>query len=166
MEKYDYVCVSLLIPSCPFPGFLLFCLFLVLSLVLCPRKVSLKNCLFPDRRFYMDVDAVIMNPDIRLETFVDVAGSSGDLVMTNDWNGPNSGVWLAKSTPWTIAFLRLAYAQRCCCATPVPIQPTLTKLPVSIFLPYDAHPVCCSRTLFHFPCTHTHTHALTLCFGS
>ena len=42
-----------------------------------------------------------------------VASSNGaDLILTEDWSGPNSGVWIAKNSPWTRKFMRLAFDQK------------------------------------------------------
>eukprot|EP01034_Spumella_vulgaris_P023475 gene23475-29692_t len=50
-----------------------------------------------------------MNPSIRLERFI---SPGADLVMTTDWNGLNTGVWLAKNTDWTKWFLHTAFEQK------------------------------------------------------
>ena len=40
------------------------------------------------------------------------ASNGGDLILTEDWSGPNSGVWIANNTPWTRKFLKLAFDQK------------------------------------------------------
>jgi len=54
--------------------------------------------------FYTDMDAIIMNPTIRLETLI-AADPNKDMIMTNDWSGPNTGIWIAKNTSFTKWFL-------------------------------------------------------------
>ena len=42
-----------------------------------------------------------------------IAASNGaDLIVTEDWSGVNSGVWIANNTPWTRKFLRTAFEQK------------------------------------------------------
>mmetsp|Transcript_25210 Transcript_25210/g.42531 ORF Transcript_25210/g.42531 Transcript_25210/m.42531 type:complete len:376 (+) Transcript_25210:122-1249(+) len=67
-----------------------------------------------DYVMYVDMDAVIMQPDIAVERLIYATerGPSADIIMQNDWNGPNTGIWLAKNTAWTAEFLSLAWAQQ------------------------------------------------------
>lgn len=59
---------------------------------------------------YMDMDIVIMNMTKRLEDFIFAFPfNQTDIIMTEDWNGPNTGVWLAKNSEWTKYFLRTAW---------------------------------------------------------
>lgn len=44
-----------------------------------------------DYVFYIDMDIVIMNMEISLETFISSALKNKDFIMTTDWNGPNTG---------------------------------------------------------------------------
>ena len=61
-----------------------------------------------DFLFYMDVDAVVMNPETRLEDIVDF---DYDQVLAADSNGVNCGVWLVRNTPWTLWFLDELWAR-------------------------------------------------------
>ena len=48
-----------------------------------------------------------------LHLFYSVDSSNGaDLILTEDWSGPNSGVWIAKNSPWARKFMRLAFDQK------------------------------------------------------
>ncbi len=62
-----------------------------------------------DYLMYMDMDVVIMNPLLRLESFI---APGFDFVMTEDWGGLNSGNWLAKNTDFSKWFLRTAWEQK------------------------------------------------------
>jgi hypothetical protein len=64
-----------------------------------------------DYLFYIDMDAVIMNPEIKLESLISVGGKGSDFIMTEDWNGLNTGVWFVKNTLWSKKFLELAWNQ-------------------------------------------------------
>ena len=67
-----------------------------------------------DYVFYIDMDAIIMNAHYKVEKFIQSASlvnQHSDLIMTNDWNGLNSGVWIAKNTAWTRWFLITAWDQ-------------------------------------------------------
>ena len=57
------------------------------------------------------MDIVIMNMDKTIEKLIEVS-NGGDLIMTEDWSGPNTGVWIANNSPWTKKFLRLAFEQK------------------------------------------------------
>ena len=69
-----------------------------------------------DYIFYIDTDAVFMNPSIRLEDLI-AAGDSGyaekpkDFIMTKDWNGPNTGCFFTRRSEWSADFLQLAWDQ-------------------------------------------------------
>jgi hypothetical protein len=68
---------------------------------------------------YMDMDAVIMNFDRKIQDFIaldqqirstlDPPRSGSDIIMTEDWRGPNTGVWIAKNTSFTKWFLQSAW---------------------------------------------------------
>ena len=62
-----------------------------------------------DYVMYIDMDAVIMNFDIPIEAFISKAGPCSDIIMSEDWNGPNSGVWLVKNTAWSQWFFHHAW---------------------------------------------------------
>ena len=67
-----------------------------------------------DYVFYIDMDIVIMNMSRSIEEFIAVAdsmNSNTDIIMTNDWNGPNTGVWIARNSEWAIWFLQEAWNQ-------------------------------------------------------
>jgi hypothetical protein len=61
------------------------------------------------------MDAVIMNMDIKVEDFITISNdmspqiSDQDFIMTGDWNGPNTGIWIAKVSPFTSWFFQLAW---------------------------------------------------------
>lgn len=70
--------------------------------------VVLKHLRRFDYVFYMDMDVVVTNPLFGLDALVGSYPTS-DIIMTNDWSGPNTGMWLARNTPWTNKFLQLAW---------------------------------------------------------
>lgn len=63
------------------------------------------------------MDAVIMQPGVTLSGLISSANShsacgssdSCDLILTQDWNGPNTGAMLIRNSPFSISFLRLAW---------------------------------------------------------
>ena len=63
----------------------------------------------------VDADALIMNPDIRVEELMDWRAHQ---VLAADHNGPNSGVWLIRDTPWSRWFVRELWAQEALVALP------------------------------------------------
>ncbi|CAB1116254.1 GT34 [Ectocarpus sp. CCAP 1310/34] len=68
-----------------------------------------------DYVIFVDIDAFVMNPAFKLEWLLDVArkqqqtgeidgwgaGNGSDLIVTQDWNGPNSGVILVKNSDFS-----------------------------------------------------------------
>ncbi len=44
------------------------------------------------------MDCVIMNPSVKLESFISAAGRGADLIMTEDWSGANTGVYVLADT--------------------------------------------------------------------
>jgi hypothetical protein len=64
-----------------------------------------------DYLFYLDMDTVIMNPSVTLESFIDASARKFDIVITEDTNGLNTGVMLMRNSPWTLWFLRTAWEQ-------------------------------------------------------
>ncbi|CAM9780552.1 unnamed protein product, partial [Ectocarpus sp. 12 AP-2014] len=68
-----------------------------------------------DYVIFVDIDAFVMNPAFKLEWLLDVArkqqqtggidgwgaGKESDLIVTQDWNGPNSGVILIKNSDFS-----------------------------------------------------------------
>jgi hypothetical protein len=97
-----------------------------------------------DYLFYIDMDAVVMNPAVRLESLIAAAAATGagtgdaDFIMTEDWNGLNTGVWFAKNTAWAKAFLQLAWNQ----SQLIP--------PLSLTPPYGKHPFEYEQRAFHY----------------
>ena len=71
-------------------------------------KIVLKHLPRFDYVFYMDMDVVVTNPLFSLAG-VARAFPAADVIMTNDWSGPNTGMWLARNTPWTAQLLKLAW---------------------------------------------------------
>jgi len=63
-----------------------------------------------DYVMYIDSDAIIMDPKRPLDEFI-IAGGSSDMIMTEDWSGLNGGVWIAKSSPWTHAYMKELWNQ-------------------------------------------------------
>lgn len=67
-----------------------------------------------DYVMYIDMDAVIMQPSITVESLIYATKESAeaDIVIQSDWNGANTGIWMAKNTAWTKEFLQLAWDQK------------------------------------------------------
>jgi hypothetical protein len=68
-----------------------------------------------DYIMYIDMDAIVMNGAYKVETFIYSAAllnPQSDFILTNDWNGLNTGVWIAKNTEWTRWFLKTAWEQK------------------------------------------------------
>jgi mannan polymerase II complex MNN10 subunit len=63
-----------------------------------------------DYLMYIDMDAVIMHPLTPLSVFINLSPTS-DFIMTEDWNGVNTGIWLAKNTDFAHWFLKTAWNQ-------------------------------------------------------
>ena len=61
-----------------------------------------------DFLFYVDVDTIITNVDVKLEDIVDYGY---DQILAADRNGLNCGVWLIRNTPWSMWFLDEMWAQ-------------------------------------------------------
>lgn len=59
---------------------------------------------------YIDMDVVIMNSALPLSVFIDLQPNA-DFIMTEDWNGINTGVWITKNTPFARWFLQTAWNQ-------------------------------------------------------
>ncbi|CAM9495252.1 unnamed protein product, partial [Phaeothamnion confervicola] len=49
---------------------------------------------------FMDMDAFVMNPSIKLEWLIEGSGGK-DILMTEDWNGANTGVFLVRNSRWS-----------------------------------------------------------------
>ena len=96
MHGYDFICEEdWLDPSRPIQW----------SKILLLEKV-LKNC---DYKwiFWTDADSLFMNLSIRLEDLVD---SEYNLIISNDYNGINTGEFLIKNCPWSAQLLSGIYA--------------------------------------------------------
>lgn len=72
-----------------------------------------------DYLFYLDMDTLIMNPSIKLETLISAAradvGSAGgdppDMIISEDMNGLNTGSFIMRNSEWSLWFLRTAWEQ-------------------------------------------------------
>ena len=62
-----------------------------------------------DYLLYLDMDTIIMDLDIKLESFIMATGPCADIIMSEDWNGPNTGIWLIKNSKWSQWFVQHAY---------------------------------------------------------
>lgn len=59
----------------------------------------------PDDLFmWIDTDAIIMNSAVKVEDLVAEAGAP-HFLWSYDWNGPNSGVWIARFTSQALHFI-------------------------------------------------------------
>ncbi len=58
---------------------------------------------------YVDMDAVIMQLSTPLEAFIEATGPCSDIILTEDWNGPNTGIYLVKNSPWSRWFVAHAW---------------------------------------------------------
>lgn len=58
---------------------------------------------------YMDTDTLVMNPDIKIETLID---ERYDVVISEDWNGVNTGVFLTRNSTWSWWLLDELWKQR------------------------------------------------------
>lgn len=56
---------------------------------------------------YVDLDTVILNENIKLESIIyaNEKTMNADFIMTKDPHGPNSGVFFARRSEWTMSFL-------------------------------------------------------------
>jgi len=64
-----------------------------------------------DYIFYLDMDGIIMNQELKLETIIDATERKYDFIVTSDQYGFNVGTFIAKNTPWTLSFLQLTWQQ-------------------------------------------------------
>jgi len=60
---------------------------------------------------FMDVDTLVTNLAVRLEDLVQT-GSGGDLIVSEDWNGVNTGVFLLRNSRWSHWFLEEAWGAK------------------------------------------------------
>jgi hypothetical protein len=59
---------------------------------------------------FMDVDALVTNLAVKLEELVRPGG--GDFIVSEDWNGVNTGVFLLRNSPWSQWFLEEAWGAK------------------------------------------------------
>ena len=64
-----------------------------------------------DYVFYVDMDMVIMNPEISPESLINQGPPGQDFTLTNDWSGVNTGVIIARNSAFSQEFLQLAWDQ-------------------------------------------------------
>jgi len=62
-----------------------------------------------DYILFVDVDALVMNFDVRLQ---DLVSTNKDIFMTEDWNGLNTGVFIIRNSPWGHWFLKEAWGEK------------------------------------------------------
>uniref|UniRef100_A0A7S2WUX7 Nucleotide-diphospho-sugar transferase domain-containing protein n=1 Tax=Rhizochromulina marina TaxID=1034831 RepID=A0A7S2WUX7_9STRA len=60
-----------------------------------------------DYLLYTDADTIVMNQEVKLESLV--GDGSADVIITEDWNGVNTGVFMLRNSTWTYWFLREAW---------------------------------------------------------
>jgi len=63
-----------------------------------------------DYLVYIDMDVVIMNFHHNINDYIDL-NPDKDFILTEDWSGVNTGVWIAKNTLFTHWFLQTAWNQ-------------------------------------------------------
>jgi len=61
--------------------------------------------------FWSDADSLIMNSEIKLESYID---ESYEFIVTQDRNGLNSGQFFIKNSPWARIFLSKIYERTDC----------------------------------------------------
>ena len=61
--------------------------------------------------FYIDLDAIIMNMDMKLQDFIEHA-PGGEIILTEDAHGINTGLMFMHKSEWTKSFLNLAFSQK------------------------------------------------------
>lgn len=69
-------------------------------------SVALRYLPFYDWVFYNDCDSLIMNYNIKLESFID---ENYEAIISYDINGLNTGQWFVKNTNWANTFLKRVY---------------------------------------------------------
>lgn len=62
-----------------------------------------------DYVLFVDVDALVMNFDVRLQHLV---STNKDIFITEDWNGLNTGVFIIRNSPWSHWFLKEAWGEK------------------------------------------------------
>jgi hypothetical protein len=61
-----------------------------------------------DWMLWLDADTLIMNPATPLHSFL---ADDVDLIISEDWNGINAGVFFMRHTPWSLDFLQRIWNQ-------------------------------------------------------
>ena len=100
--------------------------------------------------FWLDPDAWITNPEIKLESVLPAAGTA-DMVITEDITGFNAGSWLLRSSDWSRQFLTewwghsefIRVRPRPCCPSAC-LAPSRTAHTVNT--PVTFEPAGCSRS--------------------
>jgi len=69
---------------------------------------ALKKMYNYDWIFYNDLDSLIMNYNIKLESFID---NNYDMIVSYDINGLNSGQWFVKNSPWAHSFMKKVFCR-------------------------------------------------------
>jgi hypothetical protein len=72
-------------------------------------SLALRCLPFCDWVFYNDVDTIIMNQNIKLESFID---NNYDFIISYDINGINSSNWLIKNSAWAYNFLMKSFNRK------------------------------------------------------
>jgi hypothetical protein len=62
---------------------------------------------------WMDLDVLVMDMEMKLEwiMFGKQGAANWDILMSQDWNGPNTGVFIVKSSDWSRWFLQHLWEQ-------------------------------------------------------
>eukprot|EP01117_Protostelium_nocturnum_P014446 TRINITY_DN5495_c0_g1_i1.p1 TRINITY_DN5495_c0_g1~~TRINITY_DN5495_c0_g1_i1.p1 ORF type:complete len:333 (-),score=55.95 TRINITY_DN5495_c0_g1_i1:86-1084(-) len=55
--------------------------------------------------FYADVDTIVMNPYIKISTFIPPRNSDVEFMIAGDGNGINAGVFMVKVSKWSLQFM-------------------------------------------------------------
>lgn len=77
------------------------------KILLLKRKIDRQA--FPNWFLYIDADAMILNHTIKLESLID---PEAHLIIANDINGLNSGVFLIRNSQWSLDFLNWCWGKR------------------------------------------------------
>jgi hypothetical protein len=73
------------------------------------KFIALKQYLVQfDYLIFFDVDTIIMNDEITLESLA----ARGDLIISEDWNGLNTGVFMLKNCEWSLWLLEEAWGEK------------------------------------------------------
>jgi hypothetical protein len=58
---------------------------------------------------FLDMDTLVMNPDVKIENYID---ERYDVIISEDWSGVNTGVFLIRNSTWTMWFLDELWKQK------------------------------------------------------